>query len=92
MKQVDANSSDGRGVYETTERCVWDGNEVTLVLDENGTIEHRFLHGPPVDQVFATNRPNGRRDTLRTQLARNREPNLAKIERQPNFPPTEIAW
>lgn len=38
MKQVDANG---------------DGDQISLVLDANGAVLHRFLHGPAIDQVFA---------------------------------------
>lgn len=50
MKQVDTN---GDGTYDRTERYVWDGDELALVLNENGNVLHRFLHGPSVDQIFA---------------------------------------
>jgi YD repeat-containing protein len=50
MKQVDDN---GDGTFDRTERYVWDGGQISLVLDANGAVLHRFLHGPAIDQVFA---------------------------------------
>ena len=50
LTEVDA---DDDGSYETIERAVWDRGEVSLVLDDAGSIQHRFLQGPGVDQVFA---------------------------------------
>lgn len=50
MKQVDTN---GDGTFDRTERYVWDGGEISLVLDQNGNVLHRFLHGPAIDQIFA---------------------------------------
>ena len=50
LKRVDSNAD---GTVDTTERYVWDGDEVVMVLDESGNVEHRFLHGPGIDQVFA---------------------------------------
>lgn len=50
MRQVDET---GDGTFDVTERNVWDGDQVALVLDEDGNVRHRFLHGPDVDQVFA---------------------------------------
>jgi len=50
LKRVDSNAD---GTVDTTKRYVWDGDEVVLVLDESGNVEHWFLHGPGIDQVFA---------------------------------------
>jgi RHS repeat-associated protein len=32
---------------------IYDGNQMTLALDENGDVEHRLLWGPAVDQILA---------------------------------------
>ena len=50
MKQVDDN---GDLTFDRTERYVWDGEQISLVLDDNGAVLHRFLNGPAIDQVFA---------------------------------------
>ena len=50
MKQVDDN---GDGTFDRTERYIWDGDQINLVLDANGAVLHRFLNGPAIDQVFA---------------------------------------
>ena len=50
MKQVDDN---GDLNFDRTERYVWDGEQISLVLDANGAVLHRFLNGPAIDQVFA---------------------------------------
>ena len=35
------------------EYFVYDGANVALVFDGDGEIQHRYLHGPSVDQFFA---------------------------------------
>ncbi|MCX7423648.1 MAG: hypothetical protein NT013_29495, partial [Planctomycetia bacterium] len=53
MKQVDDN---GDGTFDRTERYVHDGDDLVLVVDGStsaGTVLHRFLHGPAIDQIFA---------------------------------------
>ncbi len=41
---------------------MYDGNQMTLVMDNAGNVEHRMLWGPAVDQVFADE--NGADDLL----------------------------
>ena len=35
------------------EQYVYDGDELTLVLDGNGVLQHRYLYGPLTDQLLA---------------------------------------
>ncbi|HEX6985921.1 MAG TPA: RHS repeat-associated core domain-containing protein, partial [Planctomycetaceae bacterium] len=51
---------DGNGIAERVERFVYDAapgkgglDDVVLVFDGAGSVTHRSLHGPEVDQVFA---------------------------------------
>jgi RHS repeat-associated protein len=45
---------DGAGVgVATTERFVYDGNQIALTFDGAGSQRERFLYGPTVDQVIA---------------------------------------
>jgi RHS repeat-associated protein len=37
----------------TTQRFVYDGNEVALQFDGTGALAERYLYGPAVDQIFA---------------------------------------
>jgi RHS repeat-associated protein len=50
-KRVDAN---GDSVYESAQRFVYDGEDIVLVFDGAGSLEQRYLHGPAVDQVLAS--------------------------------------
>jgi RHS repeat-associated protein len=45
---------DGSGsAMPTTERMVYDGDNIALTFDGNGTQTHRYLFGPGIDQVLA---------------------------------------
>jgi YD repeat-containing protein len=45
---------DGNGpAVPTTERMVYNGDNITLTFDGNGNQTHRYLYGPGVDQVLA---------------------------------------
>jgi RHS repeat-associated protein len=51
---------DGAGVgVATTERFVYDGNQIALTFDGAGSQRERFLYGPTVDQVIAQEGPGG---------------------------------
>jgi RHS repeat-associated protein len=53
---------DGDGVgagVATTERYVYDGNQIALTFDGAGGLRERFLYGPTVDQVIAQEGPGG---------------------------------
>lgn len=50
-KQVDSDG-DGPGA-KTTEHSIYDGLELTLVLDDGGTVLRRYLHGPGIDSILA---------------------------------------
>ena len=48
------HDADGSGAQASTqEYFVYDGSDLVLALDGAAQIEHRYLHGPLVDQVFA---------------------------------------
>ncbi len=49
-QQID---SDGDGTYDSTERYVYDGNSLVLVLNSSGSVTHTFLNGPGANQVLA---------------------------------------
>jgi uncharacterized protein RhaS with RHS repeats len=50
-KSIDA---DGAGpATSQTERMVYDGSNIALTLDGQGTQTHRYLFGPRMDQVLA---------------------------------------
>jgi RHS repeat-associated protein len=50
----------GAGVgVATTERFVYDGNQIALTFDGAGNQRERFLYGPTVDQVIAQEGPGG---------------------------------
>lgn len=51
LKQID---SDGDGAVDSTSRYVYDDQEVALVLDENSSVTTRYLHGPAIDQILAS--------------------------------------
>ena len=54
-KVIDA---DGAGpATVTTERMVYDGNNIALTFDGTGAQTHRYLYGPGVDQVLADETP-----------------------------------
>ncbi|MEM6471894.1 MAG: RHS repeat-associated core domain-containing protein [Planctomycetota bacterium] len=45
---------DGAGIgTATTERYVYDGGDILVVVDDAGAVEQRMLHGPAVDQILA---------------------------------------
>jgi RHS repeat-associated protein len=50
-KVVDINGA-GTGAA-TTERYVYDGDQITLVFNGSGTQTHRYLYGDQIDQVLA---------------------------------------
>ncbi|NJM76773.1 MAG: hypothetical protein HC852_14505 [Acaryochloridaceae cyanobacterium RU_4_10] len=41
------------------ERMVYDGDNITLTFDGNGTQTHRYLHGPRVDEILADETATG---------------------------------
>ena len=43
----------------TTEGYVYDGDHIALVFDGDGTLTHRYLHGPQIDQVLAEETADG---------------------------------
>jgi RHS repeat-associated protein len=49
-KQVDDG---GDGSIDRAEAFVYDGDDVVQSFDGAGSLTHRYLHGPAVDQVFA---------------------------------------
>jgi YD repeat-containing protein len=70
---------DGDGTFEQFDRAVWDRSEVALVLDVEGAVQHRFLHGPGVDQVFG---PDGECPCM---SGRQRRAKLSQILRPCRF-------
>ncbi|HUG94469.1 MAG TPA: RHS repeat-associated core domain-containing protein, partial [Planctomycetaceae bacterium] len=50
-RELDA---DGDGVFESAEAFVYDGADMVLVLDETGSLTHRFLPDAATDAVFAS--------------------------------------
>ncbi|MGB3654038.1 MAG: FG-GAP-like repeat-containing protein [Rivularia sp. (in: cyanobacteria)] len=51
---------DGAGIATATvERFVYDGDNIALTFDGNGTQTHRYLHGAVVDQILADEDANG---------------------------------
>jgi len=42
-KAIDSN---GDGTVDTTERYVWDGSDLVLVLDGSGAVTTRYLYDP----------------------------------------------
>ncbi|WP_044290863.1 RHS repeat domain-containing protein [Rivularia sp. PCC 7116] len=56
-KEVDA---DGDGVATASiERFVYDGEHIALTFDGDGNLTHRYLHGPQVDQILASENAQG---------------------------------
>ena len=51
-----AVDEDGDGDVDRSEQYVYDGNHLLLQFDGTGNLEHRYLHGPLVDQVLADER------------------------------------
>jgi YD repeat-containing protein len=49
-KQVD---DDGDTDFDRAQKFVYDGSQIVLVFDDSDDVEHRFLIGPMVDQIFA---------------------------------------
>ncbi|MCA9206307.1 MAG: RHS repeat protein, partial [Planctomycetales bacterium] len=50
-KQVDV---DGDGPAESEgEHYVYNGSRIALVFDNTGNLQHRYLHGPAIDQILA---------------------------------------
>ncbi|WP_233198707.1 MULTISPECIES: RHS repeat-associated core domain-containing protein [Pirellulaceae] len=47
------HDTDGDGTVDTSGTFVYDGNQIILVLDDAGDVDHRLLWGPNVDQVLA---------------------------------------
>jgi hypothetical protein len=45
--------SDGNSSVDVTERYVLEDGHVIVQLDGTGTVQHEYMHGPQVDQVFA---------------------------------------
>jgi RHS repeat-associated protein len=53
-----AINPDGAGpATAQTERMVYDGDNIALTFDGNGTQTHRYLYGPGVDQILADETP-----------------------------------
>ena len=54
-KEVHTTTPDGTGTPDSIQRFAYDGGNVVLVFDgQNGnSVEHRYFHGPGVDQIFA---------------------------------------
>ena len=50
---------DGNGTFDRGQSFVYDGLDIVLVFDDAGSLENRFLHGPAVDQVLATEDGSG---------------------------------
>jgi RHS repeat-associated protein len=51
---------DGAGAAPIqTERMVYDGDNIALTFDGNGTQTHRYLHGPRVDEILADETTTG---------------------------------
>jgi YD repeat-containing protein len=47
-------NADGAGpAIPTTERMVYDGDNIALTFDGQGNLTHRYLYGPGVDRVLA---------------------------------------
>ncbi|PQO43512.1 RHS repeat-associated core domain-containing protein [Blastopirellula marina] len=58
-REVDSN---GNGTVDASSYFVYDGNQILLVVDDAGDVEHRMLWGPQVDQLLADE--NGAGDVL----------------------------
>lgn len=43
----------GSSTASESQHFVFDGNQMTLALDDAGAVEHRYLWGPAVDQIMA---------------------------------------
>ena len=50
-KQVDDNAD---GTLDRGQWFVYDGSDIVLVFDDAGSLSNRHLHGPAVDQIFAS--------------------------------------
>jgi RHS repeat-associated protein len=48
-----------KSVDGVVERYVYDGDHIALVFDGQGSLTHRYLHGPQVDQVLAEELADG---------------------------------
>ena len=56
-KEID---TDGEGPNEAEiERYVYDGSHIALVFDGDGNLIRRYLHGPNIDQILASEDENG---------------------------------
>ncbi len=52
--------TDGAGVaIATVERFVYDDDNIALTFDGNGIVTNRYLHGPVVDQILASENATG---------------------------------
>lgn len=51
VKRLDAA---GDNTYESALRFVYDDSNVVLTFDESGDLANRYLHGPAVDQILAS--------------------------------------
>ncbi|PQO43499.1 RHS repeat-associated core domain-containing protein [Blastopirellula marina] len=58
-REVDSN---GDGMVDASGYFVYNGNQIMLVVDDAGDVEHRMLWGPQVDQLLADE--NGAGDVL----------------------------
>ena len=54
-KEVHTTTPDGTGSPDSITRFAYDGDDVVLVFDgqNSNSVEHRYFHGPGVDQIFA---------------------------------------
>ncbi|MCY2964026.1 MAG: RHS repeat-associated core domain-containing protein, partial [Planctomycetota bacterium] len=64
-RQVDA---DGNGTYDTTQRFVYDGDDLVLAYNAAGALTNRYLVGPNVDEILADENGSG---TVTWSLADN---------------------
>ena len=55
-RQVDA---DGNGTYDTTQRFVYDGDDLVLAYNAAGALTNRYLVGPNVDEILADENGSG---------------------------------
>ena len=55
---VGENQTAGEGTL-IKEHYVYDGQEIVLVLADNGAVKERELYGPAVDQILALENPSG---------------------------------
>ncbi len=70
-RQLDAN---GNGIIDSAQNIVYDADwkpgleDIVLIFDESDDLQHRFLHGPGIDQPLADEQPTKLHWLLPSQL------------------------